>query len=267
MSSQRIKVVRPGDVASELTDYSTRLVAAGGTISAVSLAAVGGFIQNCKLFNLWDKLIDVAPFAGNQLAGALVKLKYPTGTGLLTNNNFVNGDYTEATGLLGNGTTKYLETNINLQDHVDAASVTMAIYSRTAIVAGTPAIALGADATWIGANNDVPSIEGNFTIDGSFVASAEDAAGFYALAVENPEQKVRLYDRSGLIAPANLDAGGAQDNEVFVFANNNTSEAGAEAFWPGRLSFYALGLGMNADEIAKLHTAVQALQEQLNREV
>jgi hypothetical protein len=267
MSLLRKKVVPPRAVASELAAYAARIATAGGTIGATSLAAIGGFIQTCQLLNIWDKLVDVGPFAGNQLAAALVKLKYPTGTGLLTNQNFVGGDYTEATGLLGNGATKYLETNITFQDHVSPAYLTMAIYSRTAIVAGDPACALGADNVWLGANHDGGTIDADFSCaENTFPVSGESAAGFYAATVENPEQKIRIYDSSGVIAGP-VDAGAAEDNEVFLFARNNTSGAGAEEFWPGRLSFYALGLGMNAAEIAKLYFAVQALQEQLNREV
>jgi hypothetical protein len=70
--------------------------------------AINAFITGCKADGTWDAIKACCIMAGwNGLAGALIPLK---GTAP-TNFNFVAGDYNRQTGLVGNGTTKYLDSN------------------------------------------------------------------------------------------------------------------------------------------------------------
>ena len=73
-------------------------------------AAIIDFIVGCKSDGIWDAIKSCCILAGARtLSGALVPLK---GTAP-TNFNFVSDDYSRRTGLLGNGTTKYLASNRN----------------------------------------------------------------------------------------------------------------------------------------------------------
>lgn len=270
-SSRRKTVVRTGDVATELAAYEARIIAAGGTIAAASLAAVGDFIQFAKANGFWDKLVDVGPFAGNQLAAALVKLKYPTGvqTGL-TNVNFISGDYTEATGLNPNGTTKYLKTGATIQDHIGSAYGTLAVYARAAAPTDALRTALGEHTVYLASFTDSPVFAFDWNTAETLLQPYElmtqaGAAGFYAGSVEQPEQILRAY-YNGSLAGTGSTAGASNDQEVYVFAGNNGSGT-PERFWTGRLSFYALATWLTAAEHAALYTAVQALQTALGRNV
>jgi hypothetical protein len=72
--------------------------------------AVNNFIVGCKADGIWSAIKASCILAGARtLAGALVPL---TGTAP-TNFNFVTGDYNRKTGLKGDGSTKYLDTNRN----------------------------------------------------------------------------------------------------------------------------------------------------------
>jgi len=72
--------------------------------------AINAFITGCKSDGIWDAIKACCILAGwNNINGALIPLK---GTAP-TNFNFVSGDYNRATGLIGNGTTKYLNSNRN----------------------------------------------------------------------------------------------------------------------------------------------------------
>ena len=67
--------------------------------------AVNSFIVGCKSDGIWSAIKSSCILAGARtLSGALVPL---VGTAP-TNANFVSGDYNRKTGLLGNGTSKYL---------------------------------------------------------------------------------------------------------------------------------------------------------------
>jgi hypothetical protein len=72
--------------------------------------AYNTFVKGCKQDNIWDLISGSCILAGARtLNGALVPLKGPSPA----NNNFVSGDYNRKTGLKGDGSTKYLDSNIN----------------------------------------------------------------------------------------------------------------------------------------------------------
>jgi hypothetical protein len=72
--------------------------------------AVHDFVAGCKMDGIWQSIKASCILAGARtLSGALVPLK---GTAP-TNFNFVAADYNRKTGLVGNGSTKYLDTNRN----------------------------------------------------------------------------------------------------------------------------------------------------------
>lgn len=89
--------------------YFTAVEGAGAALSDADKAAITSFVIDIKSAGVWDKIDSASIFKGaSTLAGALIKLK---GTGANTNNNFVAGDYSAATGLTGDGVTKYINTN------------------------------------------------------------------------------------------------------------------------------------------------------------
>jgi hypothetical protein len=70
--------------------------------------AINQFVMGCKSDGIWNAIKASCILAGARtLNGALVPLK---GTAP-TNFNFVAGDYNRKTGLIGNGSTKYLDSN------------------------------------------------------------------------------------------------------------------------------------------------------------
>jgi len=72
--------------------------------------AIKNFVLCCKDDGIWNAIKASCILAGARtLTGALVPL---VGTAP-TNANFVSGDYNRKTGLVGNGSTKYLNSNRN----------------------------------------------------------------------------------------------------------------------------------------------------------
>jgi hypothetical protein len=92
-------------------DYLARVHAAEGqTLEPAVALAVEAFVVGCKADGIWTAIKASCILAGARtLTGALIPL---TGTAP-TNFNFVSGDYNRKTGLLGNGSTKYLNSNRN----------------------------------------------------------------------------------------------------------------------------------------------------------
>lgn len=94
--------------------------------------AYNTFVKGCKQDNIWDLISGSCILAGARtLNGALVPLKGPSPA----NNNFVSGDYNRKTGLKGNGSTKYLDSNIN-NNSLPGLSKSTCFYA-TEILTGT----------------------------------------------------------------------------------------------------------------------------------
>ena len=74
--------------------------------------AMNSLVVDLKANSLWSLISSMTvKMAARTLAGALIDIKTPASS--WTNFNFVSGDYNRTTGLIGNGTTKYLNTNRN----------------------------------------------------------------------------------------------------------------------------------------------------------
>jgi hypothetical protein len=91
--------------------YITAVETADGQLLELSVRqAINDFIIGCKSDGIWNAIKASCILAGARtLNGALVPLKGSTPT----NFNFVSGDYNRETGLVGDGATKYLNSNRN----------------------------------------------------------------------------------------------------------------------------------------------------------
>jgi hypothetical protein len=85
-------------------------IADGQPLESAVKEAISSFVVGCKADGIWTAIKASCILAGARtLSGALMPL---VGTAP-TNNNFVSGDYNRETGLVGNGSTKYLSSNRN----------------------------------------------------------------------------------------------------------------------------------------------------------
>jgi hypothetical protein len=95
------------DAAAYITAVET---ADGQALEEKTKIAIDNFVLGCKADGIWSAIKASCILAGARtLAGALVPL---AGTAP-TNNNFVSGDYNRKTGVVGDGATKYLNSNRN----------------------------------------------------------------------------------------------------------------------------------------------------------
>ena len=80
----------------------------GQALEAGTRQAINNFVIGCKQDGIWNAIKASCILSGARtLNGALVPL---SGTAP-TNNNFVSDDYNRKTGLVGDGSTKYLNSN------------------------------------------------------------------------------------------------------------------------------------------------------------
>ena len=123
----------------------------GQALEPAIRTAYDQFIRGCKDDGIWDAIKASCILAGaRSLSGALV----PLVGAAPTNNNFVSGDYVRTTGLVGNGSTKYLDSNRNNnadpQDNQHNAVWASSVATGLAI-ASNPVSAIGASGFGLGA--------------------------------------------------------------------------------------------------------------------
>jgi len=215
--------------------------------------AINDFVVGCKADNIWDAIKASCIMAGARtLAGALVPLVGPAPT----NNNFVSADYNRVTGLKGDGSTKYLDSNrANNADPQDDQHIAV---NGTSDATSFPTFFAGAGGTTAGrsvlfrSNVDLVFASQSFTnsgqlsgsgLGGSFMGiSRSVSTGFFVRANGNN------YSVTQVSQTPTTDS-------IFVFCRNNASGT-PESFVDNRLSFYSIGESL---DLAALDARVSAL--------
>jgi hypothetical protein len=113
--SSRISTTNHPDVDNWLNTVALN----GGSASSLTIAALNTFCNSIESAGLRNRFHRLNLFCGNNLASCLVPLYnspssngIPFGFSLDINTNFLDADYTENSGLKGNGTSKYLLTGL-----------------------------------------------------------------------------------------------------------------------------------------------------------
>jgi len=239
--------------------YIAAVEAADGTsLESGVKQAINDFVIGCKNDGIWTAIKASCILAGARtLNGALVPL---VGTAP-TNHNFVSGDYNRKTGLIGNGSTKYLNSNRNNNaDPQNSVSHAVWISSVSSTVGYVP---IGAGFNLTGSTrcspnpSSIPSPTTSIRIRSSSVMGATIAIlpnantfyGYRRSAVNDSLLRMNSanYTRT---EPSETPFNG----NVFVFADNNNGTAGV--FMNGRLAFYSIGQSL---DLALLDTRVTAL--------
>ncbi len=244
--------------------YFDAVVAAGSTIGTTAKDAVNAFVVGCKADSIWTLLLDVGPLAGDDLTGALVKLKSLGGTAY-TNTNFVSGDYSQATGLAGNGINKRLSAGFNCNT-LTSNSTGLGVYDRTT-ANGTQSL----HGSYVNATNgfylyatytdDIP-YSGQYDEANSIGGSALTGSPIGFIFATRPSSGSHVLYRNGSSVGSSGTTGGTLPNQICQFFAANGLDHTTHV-----LAFLVVTSGMDGTQAAALNTRVQALQTALGRNV
>jgi hypothetical protein len=202
--------------------------------------AIKNFVLCCKQDGIWDAIKASCILAGARtLTGALVPL---AGTAP-TNFNFVAGDYNRKTGLVGDGSTKYLNSNRNNnadpQDdrHAAVYATTRGTTGDRAYLSISAASGEGATQVLSGINlsqlrtrcSDQTSseVENNLHVIDSLLGISRAASSEYIKRGSGTNETVPVAS----LLPI--------DGNYFVLSRNNIPNPGN--FSNARLAFYSIG--------------------------
>ena len=230
----------------DAVSYVAAVEAADGQDLEFGVArAINDFVVGCKNDGIWDAIKASCILAGARtLSGALVPL---VGTAP-TNYNFVSGDYNRETGLVGDGSTKYLDSNRN--NNADPQnSKHVAIYASTIgggnIFNSGPGLTAGrvglVNDGFVSCNNDT----------GIFTQKTAPVVAFSGLSRGNSSNYI--YRTNSSNATVLVNSGAPNNGNILFYARPGTPP---DAYATSRLAFYSIGESL---DLAALDTRVSNL--------
>jgi len=220
--------------------------------------AINDFVIDCKNDGIWDAIKACCILAGARtLSGALVPLvgAAPTPYG------FLEGDYDRETGLVGDGSTKYLDSN-RASNSDPQNSRHMSVYVSTKTGAGPFAgsVSAGPVYTWIGPGNSLSSDIYVLNSTSQVVVARKTTLGFCGLSRTS---STNLFYRIGSSTTAVSSASAATDSTTTqVFRLDRSAEGYPTVYGQSRLAFYSIGesldLALLDTRVSNLMTAIGA---------
>jgi hypothetical protein len=265
----KVPALGSGQLDPDTTAYLANITAAGGTISANSLDAVDRLVKGLKADGLWPLLHEIYTFSGD-FAAALVKLKTITGQNTLTNHNFVSGDYSEASGLTGNGSSKYLQTGY--------IPSTYATLNSTSIGAWNPGNTTSSPSFAFACQNDsanrlaisAPSggtarvISDLYDVSNGRLSTNISTTPFEFLSSTRRSATDHEAYQNGISLGSNSTSGGTLPiYEAYCFAINN---AGSPLSYSDHTySLILAGLGLSTSQMLNLYNRLLTFQQAIGR--
>jgi hypothetical protein len=209
---------------------------------------INKLVSGLKTDGIWDSIVDCCLMAGPRtVSGILYPLKGRSGI----NYGFNSSDYNRASGLIGNGSSKYIDSNRSLNIE-PSGNQHLAVYITKT---GSPSI----NQYYIGA--------GIQNLTGSSAIYASDAGALFQKSRASGLANYQNFGTStGLMAVSRFSTGiwvarntnisetafvyvesGGQPANVYIFANNNTGiGAGTpEGYSDARIAIYSIGTNVN----------------------
>lgn len=212
--------------------------------------AINDFVVGCKSDGIWNAIKASCLLCGARtLEGALVPLKGVAPT----NFNFTLSDYDRELGLVGDGSTKYLDSNRNNNaDQQDNQHISVYIETVTTSTPGDYPLYIGAGSasgsTHIGRFQDNGTLYSRNRSTAFVTYGTGQETGFVGLARSLSSSYIRRSSQASV--PVTQTSSTPYDANIFVFWSNGGASS---QYSNGRLAFYSIG---EALDLALLDTRI-----------
>jgi hypothetical protein len=262
--------------------WINRVYTNGGTVSAATASAVNTFCNSIDAAGIRDRFYRLNLFCGNSDA-SLNAVRTPLyrgqslagtqfGNTIDTNVNFVAGDYAETGangGLLGNGSTKYLNTGF-ATNSVPEGNRHIGAY-ECAKAAKAYGVSVGSDQTpgnvngyWLRTENPETHYSFAFGSTSSGVGVSY-TGGSMMLGVNLGAGAGVLYRNGNAVGSATVGVATPGSESLYVLALNRGGSP--TDYSNARLGGYCVGLSLTAAQSLAYYNAMQAFQAALGRQV
>ena len=235
--------------------FFARVTTAGGTLSATEQSAITTLVKKMKADGIWSKMKAIYPMVGASAAACAQNLKSSSFTASF------NGGFTYTTdGAKGNGTTGYINTNLNASSQLLTADCHMSIYQRDATQNNVNGIYYGPNFfIYFQSDTQIWSAIGNGS---STITNALGKNGMHTLTAIDSSAKL-FKDTSELTT---FTSSGTFPN-FEVYMNSGNTANNPNTYGNGVISYISLGVGLTDTDVTNLYTAVQKFNTTLSREV
>lgn len=268
---------RSSAVDADVQDFFDRVAANSGTLSSGTQAAVLAFVAAAKSHGYWSQLNRINLVCGDWSA-AQVPLIVGAGFSVEGNVGFASGDYSQAMGLKGNGSSKYWTTGYNPLAAGDTKnSFGLFVYTSGVETVGSSRVLIGHNSattyTLFGLNNSGTSQSGCLVTNGAndtLAPSDSNAPADGSLGVvTNDAGSNQRYYRNGAPVGSTVFASGSTthvNNAIYVGARNNNGSPDRYALAP-YIRAYAITRGLTSTQVADFSADLNAFQTSLGRNV
>ena len=217
--------------------------------------AYNNFVLGCKSDGIWSAIKASCIMAGARtLSGALVPLVGIAPSGF----NFASGDYNRITGLVGDGSTKYLNSNAPLNTSCPFNNAHVSVYISLAATSGIGYIGcdnVTSNTGEIALYRNSTNFTGRFQTTNVFTASGRLSTSVsFVGAARSSSSSISFRSNSATDSITNASAGtSSSTTSIAVFSRDLVN---ASSRINGRLAFYSIGESL---DLALLDARVSGL--------
>ena len=242
--------------------FFTRVTTAGGSLTTTEQQATNTLVLSLKGYSIWSKMKAIYPMVGASAAACAQNLKSSSFTGTFTATGWTYA----STGVTGNGTSAYMNTNytpstqgllndahfsVYLRSNISASTVDCGAYDGTNETAIYPRHANGSIYTAVNSTT-FPPVTTNNNSRAFFICTRISST------IENTFINTTKYSRT-------ITSIGRPIINIYIGANNNNGTA--SNYSNRENAFASIGDGLTDTEAGNFYTAVQAFQTTLARQV
>lgn len=257
--------------------WINRVYANGGTVSTSTANAVNTFCNAIDSAGLRDRFFRLNLFCGTGLSSALVPLYRGQSLGGTqfggttdTNSNFVAGDYSETSGLKGNGSNKHLLTGLLPGDMGGPLHQAFSIQSDATVNDFVMGCDNAFDAGWTSCVIDLPSVgtaaggatglrargalSSNQGAVGATILTSSSVVRYVATSPRTSGSGLSMYQNGTLSETRSPTYATHPAFQIAVFGGNRKGTVVARS--RARLSSYSIGLDITAGQAAAYDAAL-----------
>lgn len=252
--------------------FFNRVTAAGGTLSATEQTAVNTLVLDMKAYGIWSAMKAVYPMVGASAAACAQNLKSSSFTG-----TFSSGWTFASTGVTGNGTNAYMDTNFNATLHLtNQIESHLSLYSRTqnssksSIDIGCYDVSLGnpfcASMYYAGVSQKFGGHKGAYATNFTTINNT-DTTGFL-FSNRTTETNLNLFQDGVKLATntTNVSSFTYPNLNCWVGGYNRTPSS-TDQYSVLECAFASIGDGLTDTQASNFYTCVNAFQVSLSRNV
>ena len=243
--------------------FFDRVTNAGGTLTTTEKNAVNTLVGRMKIAGIWTSMKAIYPMVGASAAACAQNLKSASFTG-----SFTPGWTFTSTGVTGNGTSAYFNTNFNQSSNLTPSNNHISLYSRTDVDAVVVDCGITNNVTYSFSQLLLRS-GGNATFENGsqkITPSTANSLGLYTGSALTAG--IKLYKNGSSISSSTAaQTRSMYNNNIYIAATNESTSNNPFYFTSRQYAFSSIGDGLTDTEASNLYTAVQEFQTTLSRNI